>query len=130
MLSLRPVMRTRLFCFLALIAYINTIFYEDGHVHDRSSDQIIDGAPLIEIILEDVLDIPCNEEDGASDDFQYNDYRPASSKWLSIAPPEKKSEFKPLWGLDIFQYTARLTLNTKISCLLGYYSFLFRLKPF
>jgi len=123
-------MRTRLFCLLALIAYINTIFYEDGHVHGHRSAQIIDGAPLIEIILEDVLDIPCHEEDTASNDFQYDDYRPVSAKWLSIAPPEKKSEFSPLWGLEVFQYTARLALNTKISCLLGYYTFLFRLKPF
>lgn len=123
-------MRSRLFCFLALIAYVNTLFYEDGHVHGKNSNQIIDGAPLVEIILEDILNIPCSDDEGLSDDFQYDDYRPASSKWLSITSPKKEIEFKPLWGLDIFQYTVRLTLNTKISCLLGYYSFLFRLKPF
>src|SRR5690606_24387294 len=123
-------MLTRLFSFLALLAYINTVFYEDGHVHGQQLAQIIDGAPLIEIILEDVLDIPCHEEDNTSNDFQYDDYRPASAKWLSIVPPKEKTSFSPLVGVDIFHYTPCITLNTKISCLLGYYTFLFRLKPF
>ena len=129
-LYLRLVMRTRLFCFLALLAYLNTLFHEDGHVHGQQSAQIIDGAPLIEIILEDVLNIPCQTEDQATNDFQYDDYRPASTKWLSIVPPKGKTTFAPLLGMDIFRYTARITLNTKISCLLGYYTFLFRFKPF
>ncbi|MFC3199757.1 hypothetical protein ACFOET_19215 [Parapedobacter deserti] len=123
-------MRTRLFCFLAFVAYVNTIFHQEGHTHGWGTDQIIDGAPLVEIILEDVLEIPCSDNESLSDDFQYDDYRPASSKWLSIVPPEKEIGLSPLQTVDIFQYITRLELNTKITCLLGYYSFLFRLKPF
>ena len=123
-------MKTKIFCFLALLAYINTIFYIDGHRHGDNSNQIIDGAPLVEIILEDVFNIPCHDESGVPNDFQYDDYRPSSSKSLSAAIPKHGIEFVPLWGMDIFAYKPRFTLNTKVTCLLGYYAFLFRFKPF
>ncbi len=122
-------MCTRLLCFLALIAYVNTIFHQDGHVHGGGSCQIIDGTPLIEIVLEDVLEIPVGEEQKTQQQFQYDDYRPASSKWISIVPPTRAIDWNPLPVADILDFTA-LVPNTKISCLLGYYDFLFRLKPF
>jgi len=126
-------MHTRLLCIFALFAYINTLFYEDGHVHPHPH-QIIDGAPLIEIILEDVLDLPCKDiqdNQAFSDDFQYDDYRPASSKWSLIALVERiNAEFTTPRSLDVFQHLSRLSLNTKTAYLLGYYRFLFRLNPF
>lgn len=121
---------SKLFCFLALLAYVNTLFYEDGHAHGDNSGQIIDGAPLVEIILEDVLDIPHSDESGSPDNVQYDDYRPSSSKWLSVAPSKKGIEFGSLWATNIPLYTSGLTLNTKVTHLLGYYVFLFRFKPF
>ncbi|WP_090605977.1 hypothetical protein [Parapedobacter koreensis] len=124
-------MLTRLLYFLALIAYINTIFHQDGHIHGDDSCQVIDGTPLVEIFLEDLLDIPCaGQENKRESDFQYDDYRPASSKWISIPPPKEHIELNPLPIVDIFNQQLRLGLNTKISHLIGYYAFLFRLKPF
>lgn len=124
-------MLTRLFYCLVLVAYINTIFYQDGHIHGDDSRQVIDGTPLVEVILEDVLDIPCaGDETGPEHEFPYDDYRPASSKWFSMPPPKENMELNPLPVVDIFHRQVRLGLNTKISHLIGYYTFLFRLKPF
>ncbi|SKB78815.1 hypothetical protein SAMN05660226_03152 [Parapedobacter luteus] len=124
-------MLARLVYFLVIVAYINTIFYQDGHIHGDNSYQVIDGTPLVEVILEDVLDIPCAGEESEQDnDFQYDDYRPASSKWISVPVPRGNAELNPPPIVDIFDQRLRLGLNTKISHLIGYYRFLFRLKPF
>ncbi|GGC37911.1 hypothetical protein GCM10011386_32500 [Parapedobacter defluvii] len=124
-------MLTRLLYFLFLIAYINTIFHQDGHVHGDDSCQIIDGTPIVEVILEDVFDIPCSGEENQQEDLQHDDYRPASAKWISISPPKRNNlELSPLPSFDTFNQLVRSGLNSKISCLIGYYTFLFRLKPF
>ncbi len=124
-------MLARLLYFFVLVTYINTIFHQEGHVHGNHSSQVIDGAPLVEIVLEDLFDIPCTgEEKQLHEDLQQDDYRPASSKWISIPPPKKNDlELGLLPSFDIFN-RVQSGVNTKISCLIGYYTFLFRLKPF
>jgi len=114
-----------------LIAYVNTVFYQEGHVHGSNTGQVIDGAPLVEIILEDVLDIPHHDSnDKSNSDFHYDDYRPSTAKWFSATPLIKIIEicFVPVVAFNTQQ--TYVDFDTNISCLLGYYTYLFRLKPF
>lgn len=124
-------MVTRLLYCLALLAYINTIFHQDGHVHGNHTGMVIDGASLVEIILEDALDIPYHHgEEDPDTDFQYDEYRPSTANHSSILPPTKHVGIVLPPIIDLYKQLIHVDFDTKISCLLGYYTFLFRLKPF
>jgi hypothetical protein len=122
-------MLTRLIYFVVLVTYVNTIFYQEGHSHGRS-EQVIDGAPLVEIILEDFLDLPPRGQGGQLADFHYDDYRLSSTKWFPEGQMKKTDRFR--WAQDIPALTPQTLRNSsaKIRHLIGYYVFLFRLNPF
>lgn len=123
-------MLEKILYFLVLCVYINTLFYQEGHSHGGDSSQVIDGAPLVELIFEDLLDIPVTENEPLTSDLQYDDYRPASSNWIAVPLFPKILELVTLPAIDLHRHTTHPFINSKISCLIGYYSFLFRLKPF
>ncbi len=122
-------MLTRLLNILAFVAYINLLFHQDGHRHGNTNDYVVDGTPLIEVILEDVLNVPSKGEEEEAD-IQFEDYRPTSLKWVfSPLPPKSFSvSFPPLPNL--LDSSGISVFGTKISCLPGYYAYLFRLNPF
>ncbi|WP_257658965.1 hypothetical protein [Parapedobacter lycopersici] len=130
LLSSRANMRTRLLYLLVLLAYVNTVFYQGNPVRGTNSAGIIDGAPLVEIILADVLNIIPDGGDTKPDDVQYDDYRPSTAKCISTPLPKKNTsiDFAPI--LAFCKPLTYWDFDTRISCLLGYYLFLFRLKPF
>lgn len=124
-------MCTRLLSLIALILFINTLFCQEGHSHSPHQDGILDGSPLVEIILEDVFDLPRHDNHSQETDFQYDDYRPSSTKWQGLTIVPEKRDF--LNGPDIVAITSPTnneSLYTKIRCLLGYYTYLSRLKRF
>ncbi len=122
-------MLTRLLNILVFITYINVLFHQDGHKHGKFNGHVVDGTPLIEVILEDVLNVPSTGKD-EDPDIQYEDYRPTSLKWMfSLLLTKLVSlNLSPipslLHSLDVSPF------GTKFSCLPGYYAYLFRLNPF
>jgi len=123
-------MLPKLLYILVLIAYVNTVFYQEGHMHGTNTSQVIDGAPLVEILLEDVLDIPHHESSNPVTDIQYDDYRPSTAQWVLALPLIRVIELYIIPVIDLEVRRTYVDFNTGISCLLGYYTYLFRLKPF
>jgi len=118
----------RLIYILLSIAYLNTVFYQDGAFNDQKHTQIIDGSTLIAIILDDVLDLPVKND--ATPDFQYDKYRLVSSPTFSTELADRLTSTvscdDSLMGITL----VLPKVYSKIRCLPGYYQYLFRLKPF
>ena len=124
-------MLTRLAYFLVLIAYVNTAFYQGGQVlNEPQPESIFDGAPLVEVILETVLDIPSTGEETTPGDVQYDEYRPATTKYFPTPLPKTIATIDFVPDFVAYKRTLHAYFDSKISCFLGYYIFLFRLKPF
>lgn len=119
----------KIFHFLALFAYLNTITYHEGSSFSNSERFDLDGDSLVEFILEDVLDLPLHQED---DDLEmpYDEYR--ISVIHATLPPLfiRYNNFSiPITPLEDPQIITSL-FGSKILLTPGYYTYLFRLKPF
>lgn len=119
----------KLFHFLALFGYLNILVYEAGCNTIQNGQSLFDGDSLIEFVLNDVLDIPVKQNNPDSE-VMYDDYRIFHSGiyvlpvlflitafFFGLLPFIIKKESHPLY-------------RNKSICLPGYYSFLFRYKPF
>ncbi|SFC13853.1 hypothetical protein SAMN05421747_10533 [Parapedobacter composti] len=122
-------MSVKLFNFLALFAYINCLCYQDGPYHGQYDRGLLDGDPLIEIVLDDLLDFPLNDAANESD-FHYEKYRPNFGAF-SLAQLLPKQLVASLTQLPLLLSTPmKSAFGSKLKCLPGYYLYLFRLKPF
>ncbi len=117
----------KLFHFLSLFAYLNIIAYEAG---DASVKQYsFAGDSLLEIVLDDLLDIPMhNYEDGI--EIPNENYR-LFQTGIYILPA-----ILILFSFFLFKQIGKIIkishpfYKTKSTCLPSYYTHLFRLKPF
>ena len=122
-------MFVKLFHFLALFGYLNIIAYQASCNSSESSRAVFDGDSLIEFVLNDILDVPL-EKQSPDNDVLFDEYRISHSS-VSVLPV--------LLFLVSFFFGQRFEIVKKLShpiyqaksnCLPGYYSFLFRYKPF
>jgi hypothetical protein len=112
---------------IGLFAYLNIIVYEAGF-NALSKDTVLDGHSLVEYVIDDLLDLAkTNVQDLKIPNEEYRLAKAATPIISAIA-----------FFLCFFLY--RQVLRTRVVdhpsykarslCLPGYYSFLFRLKPF
>lgn len=119
----------KLFHFLSLFAYLNIIVYEAGASPAVDKQYNFAGDSIIEFVLDDIMDIPM-KTNGNDIEIPYEKYRVFQTG--NFIMPEL------LFFFLIFAFTS-ICKTIKIShplyqnksfCLPGYYSYLFRLKPF
>lgn len=120
---------TKILSFLTLLTYINTITYlnsHGGYVIENPTDE---SETLIEYMLEDILHIPVQHA-SEDPDVQHDEYR--CSSLSSALLPLKTKETSSSNLIPIYQLANDGThsFDTKIICQPGYYTYLFRLKPF
>lgn len=119
----------KLFHFLSLFAYLNIIVYEAGACPTVDKQYIFAGDSIIEFLLDDVMDIPMksHETDLEIPNEKYRVFQSGNF----VAPIT-------FFFFLIFVFS-RICRTIKINhpfyqnksvCLPGYYSYLFRLKPF
>jgi len=119
----------KLFHFLSLFAYLNITVYEAGAGSASEKQYMFAGDSIIEFLLDDVMDIPMKHH-GNDIEIPNEKYRIFQTGTF-VAPIL-------LFFLLIFIFKA-IGRTIKVShplyqnksfCLPGYYSYLFRLKPF
>ena len=117
----------KLFHFIGLFAYLNIIVYEAGF-NAVSKDTMLDGHSIVEYVVDELLNLPkTNVQDIKVPNEEYRSVKAATPVSSVIA-----------FVLCFFLF--RQFVITKVAnhpfyrarsfCLPGYYSFLFRLKPF
>ncbi len=123
-------MLLKLVHYFVLLSYLNILGYEaSANIPEIEDDYLMNGESLLEFVLDDVLDLPVNKE---TDDVEirYEEYR-------AIPYPDY---ILPLFVLVLgaFFLFRPLTKDQKHpvydakkrQIIPGYYSFLYRLKPF
>lgn len=122
-------MLVKILSLFTLLTYLNTITYHDNGDMRQSSDLGLESETLIEFLLEDIFELPMsgNSEDP---DVQYDEYR--YGHVTGVMPPFKWREsslLSPVPLVIILDNTTTL-FDSKTICQPGYYTYLFRLKPF
>ncbi|MGJ1430921.1 hypothetical protein ACR79M_03735 [Sphingobacterium spiritivorum] len=122
-------MSKQLLGLLMLFFYMNAIAYHETCVLDKVDNDIHSGVTLVNIILDDLLDLPANNEQETSD-FQYDEYRTANHA-NAILPILLIVFYLPrVLKTDTLRAPISKRINKIIPLQLGYYQYLFRLKPF
>lgn len=119
----------KIFHFLALFAYLNTITYHEGNSICNGSRFDFDGDSLVEFILDDVLDLPIHMED-EDPEMMFEEYR--ISAFQATVPPlffRNLSLAMPVTPVADPQIITSI-FSSKILETPGYYTYLFLLKPF
>ncbi len=122
-------MLVKILSLFTLLTYINTITYHDDGNSRQYSDLGLESDTLIEFLLEDVFELPI-KGDSEDPDVQYDEYR--YGHVTGIMPPFKWREsslLNPIPSVIILDNTSPL-FDSKTICQPGYYTYLFRLKPF
>jgi len=119
----------KLFHFLSLFAYLNIIVYEAGASPSVDKQYIFAGDSIIEFFLDDVMDIPMKSQ-GNDLEIPNEEYRVLQSG--NFVAPIIFFFFLILAFSRICRaiITSHSFYQNKSFCLPGYYSYLFRLKPF
>lgn len=119
----------KIFHFLALFAYLNTITYHEGSSISNGSRFDLDGDSLVEFILEDVLDLPIHMEE-EDPEMMFEEYR--ISAFQATVPPlffRNMNFATPVAKMADPQIITSV-FNSKIFEIPGYYAYLSLLKPF
>lgn len=119
----------KLLHFLSLFAYLNMAVYEAGASSASEKQYIFAGDSIIEFFLDDIMDIPMNH--------QGNDIEIPNEKYRFFQAGNIIIPIVFFFVLIfIFQRIGRAIkishplYQARSFCLPGYYSYLFRLKPF
>ncbi|MFD1771850.1 hypothetical protein [Sphingobacterium suaedae] len=123
-------MLLKLVHYFVLLCYVNIIAYEGGGntvVHQE--DSLLNGESLLEFVLDDVLDLPV-DEDAKDVEIRYDEYRSISYQYFVL----------PLFVLVLGTFLTFQKYDEKVKhpvydgkkrqIIPGYYRFLYRLKPF
>ncbi|WP_033565808.1 hypothetical protein [Sphingobacterium sp. SYP-B4668] len=122
-------MSKRIFGFLMLLLYVNAIAYHETIIFDKFDNNLNSGITLVNVLLDDVFDIPLKAEQEVSD-FQYDEYRVANQV-NAILPILLLVFYLPrILKSDKLRTLVPKRLNKAIPLQLGYYQYLSRLKPF
>jgi len=123
-------MLLKLVHYFVLLSYLNILGYEaSANIPEIEDDYLMNGESLLEFVLDDVLDLPVDKE---TDDVEirYEEYRfipyPDYILPLFVLFLGAMFLFRPLTKVQKHPvYDAK-----KRQIIPGYYSFLYRLKPF
>ncbi|MEH6304513.1 hypothetical protein RYH73_02600 [Olivibacter sp. CPCC 100613] len=108
-------------------SYVNdNFFYQKQVFHDKLQD--FDGDTLLECFFDDVLDIPMSGKDLSPTIF-YKNYN-FLTNIISISIKILDSFILAIKPIITSLVSSENYFVSKITPLLGYYTFLFRLKPF
>jgi len=112
-----------------LLLYMNAIAYHETIIFDKFDNNLNSGITLVNVLLDNVLDLPVKAEQEVSD-FQYDEYRVAN-QINAILPILLLVFYLPrIFKSDKLCTLIPKRLNKTIPLQLGYYQYLFRLKPF
>lgn len=123
------IMIPRFLHFLMLFVYINIIAYEPGPVTASGDKYLFESDSLIEYFLNDILEIPANEELKEVDMVNEN-YRPGHAVSYIFSAVLFLLTFLFFKQTDKLIRSSHPFYRAKSFCLQAYYSYLFRLKPF
>ena len=115
----------KFFYFLGLFAYLNIIVYEAG-TNSVNKHTVLDGDSLVEYVIDDLLDLPKSNVDDI--EIQNEKYSLFNTGNYIVTAAVLICFF--LYRQILPTLTEHPLYKTKSFCLPGYYSFLFRLKPF
>lgn len=123
-------MLLKLVHYFVLLSYLNILGYEaSANIPEIEDDYLMNGESLLEFVLDDLLDLPVDKE---TDDVEirYEKYRfiPYPDYILPLF-------IVVLWTCFCFKQILSLQKHPvyeakKRQIIPGYYSFLYRLKPF
>lgn len=117
----------KFFHIVGLFAYLNIIVYEAGF-NALSKDTTLDGHSLVEYVIDDLLDLPkTNIEDLRIPNEEYRVVKAATPALAAIAFFLCFFLYRQLISTRVVEHPS---YKARSLCLPGYYSFLFRLKPF
>lgn len=119
----------KLFHFLALFGYLNIMAYEASCNTVQNEHVLFDGDSLIEFVLNDILDMPLTK-DSPDNEVMFDEYRIFHPGIYVLPVIFLVAAF--FFGLLSFviKKEKHPFYQNKSICLPGYYSFLFRYKPF
>lgn len=117
----------KFFHFLGLFAYLNIIVYEAGF-NVLSKDTMLDGHSLVEYVIDDLLDLPKSHVQDLK--IPNEDYRLAKAATPALGVIAFFLCFFLYKQFLRVEVTEHPFYKARSFCLPGYYSFLFRLKPF
>ncbi len=121
-------MWSKIIVLLTLLFYVNCIAYHESAIYNAQTQSLENGETVIEFILEDILDLPAGDEPEGSE-FQYDDYRSATSIYSIITVAIIFLFFRKIYPEK--SIGSQYVRANKISPIqIGYYRYLFRLKPF
>ncbi|WP_437919174.1 hypothetical protein [Sphingobacterium sp. LRF_L2] len=123
-------MLTKLVHYLVLLCYVNILAYEGGadyYLADNS--YLLNGESILEFVLDDVLDIPIDEE-AESIELRYDEYRAMPYQYYLMPLFVLAVAF--LFHLTVVEQRKKHPVYDakKRQIIPGYYTFLYRLKPF
>jgi hypothetical protein len=112
---------------IGLFAYLNIIVYEAGF-NALSKDTVLDGHSLVEYVIDDLLDLPKTNVQDLK--IPNEEYRLAKASMPTIGAIAFFLCFFLYRQVLRTQVVEHPSYKARSLCLPGYYSFLFRLKPF
>jgi hypothetical protein len=122
-------MSKRIFGFLMLLLYMNAIAYHETIIFDKFDNNLNSGVTLVNMLLDDVFDLPVQADQEVSE-FQYDEYR-LNHQVNAILPIFLLVFYLPrVFKTDKLRKSISKRYNKAIPLQLGYYQYLFRLKPF
>ncbi len=117
----------KFFHIVGLFAYLNIIVYEAGF-NALSKDTTLDGHSFVEYVIDDLLDLPqSNVQDVKIPNEEYRLVKTATPAIAAVAFFLCFFLFRQLIRTRVVEHPY---YSARSLCLPGYYSFLFRLKPF
>ncbi|MDR2283587.1 MAG: hypothetical protein LBE37_10275 [Sphingobacterium sp.] len=119
----------RILHFLVLFGYLNVLCYEVQYCNMLDFRPVVSGETFLEVVLEEILDITDSEQQETVPQIFFDDYRILFLS-LGVLP----TILFVVWLLrKLFLFTKTIKhprYESKRLCLPGYYTFLYRYRPF
>lgn len=115
--------------YLVLLCYFNILVYQPEIDVVRQDDSFLNGESLLEFVLDDVLDLPI-DEDTADVEIRYDEYRAYGYQGASL--PLFILVFAVLFSFKQFASYSKhpVYAGKKRQIIPEYYRYLYRLQPF
>lgn len=119
----------RLFHFLALFGYLNLLCFEVNSSCFFNSGEVKTNETFVEVLLEEVLNMKHADSDEPVPNIFFDDYR-AMSLILGLLPAILIFSWLLVRVKELIKTQDHPFYLSKTLCLPGYYSFLYRYRPF
>lgn len=117
--------------YIVIFSYINILAYqpEAEGMSMRHDDSLLNGESLLEIVLDDVLSLPI-DQDAADVEILYDDYRPLEFQGLTLSLFTVVLFILFSFRQLAFYIKHPVYHGKKRHIIPGYYRHLYRLQPF